>query len=82
MPACPRTACPICDRPTALTPTSRTGYGALAGHKREKKSLTLCPGSMVQLAYATATAWQEQLPEDSGPPAANGDVPSEELLIF
>ncbi len=73
MPACPRIACPVCERPTALTPTSRMGYGALAGHKRERgqKALVLCPGSMVQLPYASATAWQDELPRDpeGGAPA-------------
>lgn len=84
MSVCPRTACPVCDRPTALMPTSRTGYGALDGHKRERghKSLILCAGSMVQLPNATATAWQEQLPEDSGPPAALGGSDEDELRIF
>ncbi len=84
MPSCPRTACPVCDRPTALTSTSRTGYGALAQHKRQRghKSLILCPGSMVQLPYSSATAWQDQMPEDAEPPAAEGEEDAEHLRIF
>ncbi|MFF4342731.1 hypothetical protein ACFY00_22710 [Kitasatospora sp. NPDC001540] len=66
----PRIQCPDCDRPVALMPTRRTGYGVIHDHKRDRRSLSLCPGSMRQLPLSDATLWQETLPGLPGP-----DVP-------
>ncbi|MDT0449937.1 hypothetical protein [Streptomyces hesseae] len=44
-------------------PTRRPGYGALHDHKRERRSLILCPGSESHVALAQATAWQLELAE-------------------
>lgn len=66
MPVRPRAACPVCDRLTALTPTRRLGFGALADHKRERRALVLCPGSETHVPYSSATAWQDELPVGAG----------------
>ncbi|MFD9621845.1 hypothetical protein ACFWB2_31855 [Streptomyces virginiae] len=42
-------------------PTKRLGFGAVHDHKREARSLMLCPGSMAHVSYATAAAWQLSL---------------------
>ncbi|MFE2305048.1 hypothetical protein [Streptomyces sp. NPDC059411] len=41
-----------------MVPTKRIGFGAVHDHKREPRSLMLCPGSMEHVSYATARAWQ------------------------
>jgi hypothetical protein len=43
-------------------PTRRAGYGVLHDHKRDRRSLQLCEGSMTQLALSEATVWQDALP--------------------
>ncbi|MFB7946325.1 hypothetical protein ACFC6L_15555 [Kitasatospora phosalacinea] len=58
----PRIQCPDCDRPVALMPTRRTGYGVIHDHKRDRRSLSLCTGSMRQLPLSEATLWQDTLP--------------------
>ncbi|MEU3497067.1 MULTISPECIES: hypothetical protein [Kitasatospora] len=65
----PRIQCPDCDRPVALMPTRRTGYGVIHDHKRDRRSLSLCTGSMRQLPLSEATLWQDALP---GLPAQDG----------
>ncbi|MGW4383635.1 hypothetical protein [Kitasatospora sp. NPDC004531] len=67
----PRVQCPACARPVALMPTRRTGYGVIHDHKRDRRSLVLCDGSMRQLPLADATLHQETLPglpDPEGPP--------------
>lgn len=58
----PRIQCPACERPVALMPTRRTGYGVIHDHKRDRRSLVLCEGSMKQVALADAALWQDALP--------------------
>ncbi|MEV4559996.1 hypothetical protein AB0K51_23810 [Kitasatospora sp. NPDC049285] len=58
----PRVQCPACERPVALMPTRRTGYGVIHDHKRDRRSLVLCDGSMRQLPLTEATRWQDTLP--------------------
>ncbi|GAA2083411.1 hypothetical protein GCM10009759_01520 [Kitasatospora saccharophila] len=65
----PRIQCPDCDRPVALMPTRRTGYGVVHDHKRDRRSLALCTGSMRQLPLSEATLWQDALPGLPGPEA-------------
>jgi hypothetical protein len=43
-------------------PTRRAGYGVVHDHKRDRRSLVLCSGSMQQLALSQAQAWQDTLP--------------------
>ncbi len=43
-------------------PTRRTGYGVIHDHKRDRRSLSLCTGSMRQLPLSEATRWQDALP--------------------
>ncbi|MFF0292947.1 hypothetical protein ACFYS8_12285 [Kitasatospora sp. NPDC004615] len=66
----PRVQCPACGRPVALMPTRRTGYGIVHDHKRDRRSLVLCDGSMRQLPFSDATLWQDALP---GLPAQDGE---------
>ncbi|MFJ5230403.1 hypothetical protein ACIQBJ_10960 [Kitasatospora sp. NPDC088391] len=69
----PRVQCPDCERPVALMPTRRTGYGVIHDHKRERHSLVLCSGSMRQLPLTDATLWQDALPGLPG--QSDRDVP-------
>ncbi|MFD8596157.1 hypothetical protein ACFV1L_14270 [Kitasatospora sp. NPDC059646] len=50
-------------------PTRRTGYGVIHDHKRDRRSLVLCEGSMRQLPLSDAALWQDALP---GLPAPDG----------
>jgi hypothetical protein len=43
-------------------PTRRAGYGVVHDHKRDRRSLVLCEGSMQQMALSQALAWQDALP--------------------
>ncbi|MFF4649342.1 hypothetical protein [Streptomyces sp. NPDC001380] len=58
----PRVQCPTCGRPVALVPTRRAGYGVVHDHKKDRRSLLLCEGSMRQMALSEAAAWQDPLP--------------------
>ncbi|WP_181970495.1 hypothetical protein [Kitasatospora xanthocidica] len=51
-------------------PTRRAGYGVVHDHKKDRRSLVLCEGSMKQVALADAVVWQDALPglgEAGGP---------------
>jgi hypothetical protein len=53
-------------------PTRRAGYGTIHDHKKDRRSLILCAGSMQQLALSEARVWQDALPgigEESEPAA-------------
>lgn len=43
-------------------PTRRAGYGVVHDHKKDRRSLSLCEGSMRQLALSESLAWQDALP--------------------
>lgn len=43
-------------------PTRRAGYGVVHDHKKDRRSLILCEGSMRQIAFAEARFWQDALP--------------------
>lgn len=58
----PRIPCPTCGRTVALVPTRRVGYGVVHDHKKNRRSLSLCEGSMLQRALSEAFAWQDALP--------------------
>ncbi|MCX4557451.1 hypothetical protein OHA02_14700 [Streptomyces phaeochromogenes] len=46
-------------------PTRRLGYGTIHDHKKNRRSLILCEGSMQHLALADAIVWQDALPGTS-----------------
>ncbi|MCT4352387.1 hypothetical protein M5362_04470 [Streptomyces sp. Je 1-79] len=69
----PRAVCPVCARTVALKPTRRAGHGSVTDHKRERKSLSLCPGSETHLPYTEANAWQLEIPALRSGPAEDGD---------
>ncbi len=52
----------MCGRSVALMPTRRAGYGVVHDHKKDRRSLVLCEGSMRQLALTEAVVWQDALP--------------------
>ncbi|MFB7910809.1 hypothetical protein ACFC1T_30675 [Kitasatospora sp. NPDC056076] len=43
-------------------PTRRAGYGVIHDHKRDRRSLVLCEGSMKQVPLADAVVRQDALP--------------------
>lgn len=61
----PRAQCPICGRSVALMPTRRPGYGTIHDHKKDRRSLILCAGSMQHMALSEALVWQDVLPGTS-----------------
>ncbi|MER7764865.1 hypothetical protein [Streptomyces sp. NPDC097619] len=64
----PRVECPVCRGVYAGAPTRATGMVSVVDHKRESRSLSLCPGSMTHVRLRDAGAWQEQLPDPAAAP--------------
>lgn len=52
----------MCGRSVALMPTRRPGYGTIHDHKKDRRSLILCAGSMQHMALSGALVWQDALP--------------------
>lgn len=46
-------------------PTRRPGYGTIHDHKKDRRSLILCAGSMQHMALSEARVWQDTLPGTS-----------------
>ncbi|WP_171987342.1 hypothetical protein [Streptomyces sp. M1013] len=46
-------------------PTRRLGYGTIHDHKKDRRSLILCEGSMQHMALVDALVWQDALPGTS-----------------
>ncbi|MEV7416645.1 hypothetical protein [Streptomyces sp. NPDC089919] len=73
----PRVECPECRGVYGGAPTRAIGMVSVVDHKREPRSLQLCPGSMVHVRLRDAGAWQEELPDEEPAPAPPGlfDLP-------
>jgi hypothetical protein len=72
----PRVKCPVCEDVVAGVPTRRTGMLSVHDHKREARSLILCPGSMTHVPQAGALAFQDELPEDADTATAAAEAPT------
>lgn len=64
----PRVECPVCRGTYGGAPTKALGMVSIVDHKREPRSLQLCPGSMVHVPLVSAVGWQEVLPEPDPEP--------------
>ncbi|MCP3822187.1 hypothetical protein NLX86_30085 [Streptomyces sp. A3M-1-3] len=59
----PRVECPVCGGIYAGAPTSALGMVSVHDHKRNRRALVLCAGSMARVPAVDATAYQDELPE-------------------
>lgn len=74
----PRVSCPSCAELVAGIPTRRIGVVSVHDHKREPRSLVLCPGSMAHVQAPDALYVQEMFTEEEG----DGEAPEEPVTIF
>lgn len=61
----PRVPCPSCGQPVAGIPTKGIGILSIHDHKRERRALVLCPGSMQHVQAAGAAFVQEVFFEEA-----------------
>lgn len=64
----PRVKCPVCGGVYAGAPTSAYGMVSVHDHKRSRRALVLCEGSMTRVPAVDAAGHQEELPgtEEAG----------------
>ncbi|MEU6932869.1 hypothetical protein AB0A05_27345 [Streptomyces sp. NPDC046374] len=58
----PRVKCPVCGEKVAAHDTRHAGIVSIVDHKRRRRDLVLCSGSMQHVTLASAAIVQEPLP--------------------
>ncbi|MGW7363318.1 hypothetical protein ACWGI8_07800 [Streptomyces sp. NPDC054841] len=71
----PRVECPVCGGIYAGAPTSALGIVSVHDHKRNRRALVLCEGSMTRVPAVDATAYQDELPDADGEAPTTGMIP-------
>ncbi|SDM98166.1 hypothetical protein SAMN05444921_116114 [Streptomyces wuyuanensis] len=62
----PRVKCPVCGGVYAGAPTSAYGMVSVHDHKRSRRALVLCEGSMTRVPAVDEAGHQEELPGTEG----------------